>query len=73
MKYSFVWVVQALFFLWILSDLNDTEKLDFIAKQLQSWIDFSKQEHEDSHIIPPMWPTKCQLENWIKALSGNYD
>lgn len=54
-----------------------TSKLDVIARQLQSWLDWQEQERaregiettDDTHIMrPPVWPTRGTIKAWIKAL-----
>ena len=52
-------------------------KRGIIANVLQSWLDFHEQDcgkdgvqiTDASHIMsPPVWPTRGQIENWIKVL-----
>jgi hypothetical protein len=46
-----------------------------IIDELQSWIRFSEKSSrtmlvtEDTHVIPPVWPTIGVLRNWIAVLS----
>lgn len=49
---------------------RDTEKLNFIADELQYWIKRSEATKPEDIVIAPVWPTKGVLENWIKVLKG---
>jgi hypothetical protein len=49
-----------------------------IALVLRYWLDSNQRSAEasgiqvtgDTHVIPPKWPTREQLENWIATLQA---
>ena len=50
---------------------RDIESINNIVDQLKWWLKRSGAKSEDDHVIPPMWQSKGQIENWIKVLEGH--
>lgn len=53
--------------------------LQNIADEVQSWLDYQETEYArerikvdgSTHVMcVPFWPTREQLQNWVKALRG---
>ena len=56
--------------------MSRDEKLRIIGQQIQHWLDWNEGDFErsgsgfndDSHVMPPTWPTRGQLKNWCAVL-----
>jgi hypothetical protein len=61
-----------------MSNQPASNSLSIIADQLQYWLDCNERGHKadgttvtpDMHVIPPTWPSRGVLRNWIAALRG---
>ena len=55
---------------------ESSEGLGAIADQIQHWLDYNEGGFlgcdppmgDDTHVIPPVWPTRGMLKNWVKVL-----
>jgi hypothetical protein len=53
--------------------------LNTIADVLQGWLDYNKEGFkgisfdDNSHVIPPFWPSRGKLKNWIKVLRNEME
>lgn len=53
------------------------DALNAIGSQIAWWLRYDAEErkregleiHADNHIIPPCWPSRSQLIEWLKVLS----
>jgi hypothetical protein len=48
------------------------DALRTISNQLQYWLDWDKDANkdDDAFVIPPSWPRRSVIKNWIQALSA---
>jgi hypothetical protein len=53
--------------------MSRDEQLRIIGQHLNWWLDFNAKKLErdgieygdDTHVIPPVWPTRGQLQKWM--------
>ncbi len=59
--------------------MTDEEKRNELAVQFQYWLDCNERGHvqdgtsvsDDMHVIPPNWPTRGVIKEWINILTHN--
>jgi hypothetical protein len=57
---------------------NEEKKIE-LAGQFQYWLDCNQRSHtsdgtsvsDDTHVMPPNWPTRGVLKEWISILTPN--